>query len=145
MLADLFWHASLAHLIGNLVLLVIFGPAVFHALGFARFAVVLIAAQAGGLAAQSFSDWLITDPRPVLGASAIGYGLIAAYGILYPRAYPVLITSANGAAILWVVFICSVILAFVSARSSVAHAAHVGGMIAAALLLKSMEVPRKNT
>lgn len=138
------WHASLGHFIGNLVLFMVFTPPVWRALGTLRLIALLAAAQVAGTLAQQLSDMLIADPRPLLGASAIGYGLIAAYGWIHPKSCP-LPMQITGRQIALIAAICTATLTVFAPRSSVAHAAHVGGMVGTILMLKTMEVIRKTT
>lgn len=137
-------HASLTHLLANLALVAIFAPSVWRVLGTAHMISLLVAAQTTGMLAQRLSDTLIADPRPLLGTSAIGYGLIAAYGLIYPCACP-LPLSITGHQIALVTTVCTLILMILASHSTVAHAAHLGGMVGAALVLKAREVTRKTT
>lgn len=78
-----FFHGGLAHLLGNLYFLWIFGDNTEEKLGRFRFLLLfLVAAIAGGLL------HLVIDPHsaiPMLGASGAISGIMAAYLWLFPR------------------------------------------------------------
>ncbi|CAN5403976.1 rhomboid family intramembrane serine protease [soil metagenome] len=79
---SIFLHASLLHLFGNLLYLVVFGTAVEESLGTGRYVLYYLA---WGLVASLAQIWV--DPRslvPVLGASGAIGGVLGAYLLLFP-------------------------------------------------------------
>ena len=78
-----FLHAGYFHIVGNLLYLFIFGPAVEERIGTARYLLFyLAAAVAAGLAMVAMGP----DSRvPVIGASGAIAGVLGAYFVLYPR------------------------------------------------------------
>lgn len=133
----MFAHASLPHLFGNLLLIAIFAPPVIRTLRWWTLPVVCVA-QLGGVAAQSLSDALIADPRPLLGLSAVGYGLIAAYSAIFPLSNPLPFLPVSGRAIALIAMVLSGVLAVAAPAAGVGYAAHLGGMIGVFLLLDFM-------
>jgi membrane associated rhomboid family serine protease len=135
-----FLHAGWLHLIGNLVLLWVFGDNIEDATGHTRYAVFfLLCGMAGGLA-----EAVLTAHRgvPVVGASGAIAGVIGAYLLLHPRAkllvlvgyrFPVIVPASVFVA-LWV-GINLVMALFGSGRELVAWWAHLGGFVAGLLLL----------
>ncbi len=79
---SMFLHGSLAHLVGNVLFLLAFGPGVEQALGGPRFAVYYlfwgVAAAAAHIAVDPGSD------IPTLGASGAIGGVLGAYFLLFP-------------------------------------------------------------
>ena len=78
-----FFHGSIAHLLGNLYFLWIFGDNVEDALGRKKFTVLyLVTAVIAGL-----SHWLgnLGSSQPMVGASGAIAGLMGAYFVLFPR------------------------------------------------------------
>lgn len=73
-----FLHAGLAHLLGNLVGLVLFWPRVLRAIGLIRAA--LLAVVAGDLANRAAAALI---GRPVIGASAAVFALAGAWLVLF--------------------------------------------------------------
>jgi membrane associated rhomboid family serine protease len=83
-LTSMFLHASLLHLLGNMLFLVIFGPTLEDTLGRARYAAFYVAGGLVALAAQ-----MALDPdlaAPTLGASGAIAAVLGGYMLLYPRA-----------------------------------------------------------
>ena len=79
----MFLHGDIAHLIGNMAFLWVFGDNVEDALGHLKFALFYIACGiAGGLA---HALMLPVSPLPLIGASGAVAGVIVAYLILYPH------------------------------------------------------------
>jgi membrane associated rhomboid family serine protease len=79
----MFLHGGLAHLLGNMYFLWVFGDNVEDRLGRLRFTLLyLIAGIAAGLA-HAFVER--GDTGPVVGASGAISGVMAAYAVLFPR------------------------------------------------------------
>lgn len=78
-----FLHAGWLHLIGNLVFLAAFGPAVEARLGWRRFLLLYLACGAAGALAHALMDPAST--RPLVGASGAIAGVLGAHLVLAPR------------------------------------------------------------
>lgn len=129
---SLFLHAGLAHIIGNMIFLLVFGPAVEEAIGSARFALYYLGWGVAAAAAQIY-----VDPRSdvqTLGASGAIGGVLGAYFLLFPGnkievfapilallSVPVSAWVLLGVWFLWQVF---------SREPGVANWAHIGGFLA---------------
>lgn len=150
---SLFLHAGYLHIAGNMLYLWIFGNNIEDAMGHVRF--VLFYLVCGVVAALTM--WL-TDPAshtPIVGASGAISGVLAAYMLLYPRAWvrvvvPELLVlypfrvRAVWVAVSW--FALQLLSALLTPASEPGTAwwAHVGGFAAGLLLtplLKSRAVP----
>jgi membrane associated rhomboid family serine protease len=145
----MFLHASLAHVAGNMLFLWIFGDNVEDALGHARYLVFYLAC---GLAA-AFAQIAVSPHStvPMLGASGAISGVLAAYGVLYPRSPITVVNPIPFMWLFWGLFVSFpawlVILEFFAANlwnafqsssgapGGVAFMAHVGGFVAGLLLL----------
>jgi len=80
----LFLHADWAHLLGNLVFLLIFGPPAERAMGSWRFLMLFLL---GGALSNLVAVWFAGTPdRLVIGASGAVSAVIGAYLALFPRA-----------------------------------------------------------
>jgi len=142
-----FMHASLAHLGGNMLFLWIFGDNVEDALGHGRYAFFYLTC---GVAA-ALSQVIVTPHAtvPMVGASGAISGVLAAYGVLYPKSS---IEVVNPVPLLWLFFgffmflpAWFVILEYFVANlwqafqpesgGGVAFTAHVGGFLAGVCLL----------
>lgn len=83
-LSSMFLHGGLAHLVGNMWFLHIFGDNVEDALGRGRFVLFYVL---GGLAAAAAQ--VVVDPSsaiPMIGASGAISGVLGGYLVLFPRA-----------------------------------------------------------
>lgn len=129
-LTSMFLHGGLMHLLGNLFVLLLFGPAVEEALGGPRFALYYLA---WGIAAAGAQIWV--EPMagiPVLGASGAIGGALGAYFLLFPASrFEVAFLPFDVPAYLllggWFVW------QIAAPQEGVANWAHVGGFVAGML------------
>ncbi len=144
----MFLHGGLAHVAGNMLYLWIFGDNVEDALGHARYVLFYFACGVAAALAQ-----IAVSPHstvPMLGASGAISGVLAAYGVLYPKSPITVINPIPVMWLFWGLFMSLpawfVILEFFAvnlwsafqpsnAAGGVAFVAHVGGFIAGLFLL----------
>jgi membrane associated rhomboid family serine protease len=81
----LFLHASLLHLLGNMLFLAAVGPAVELAVGKARFLLVYFLGGMVGVAAYWSLTGSIADPKPLVGASGCIAACVGYYSVRYSR------------------------------------------------------------
>ncbi|MEO0729025.1 MAG: rhomboid family intramembrane serine protease [Pseudomonadota bacterium] len=135
----MFFHGDMAHLLGNMMFLWVFGDNVEDAVGHLKFLLFYILC---GVAA-AVTHTLITgdSPRPLIGASGAVAGVIAAYLMLHPRItvwvlalkiLPLQITAAIALG-LWIAI--QVVMVFLPQVGPVAWWAHIGGLVAGAVLI----------
>jgi membrane associated rhomboid family serine protease len=82
LVSSLFLHAGVLHLAGNMLFLLVFGPAVEWRLGHARFVGFYLAA--GMVACVATVAMAPQSPVPVIGASGAIAGVLGGYFVLYP-------------------------------------------------------------
>jgi membrane associated rhomboid family serine protease len=83
LVTSLFLHGGLLHIVGNMLYLFIFGPAVEDGIGHLRYFFFYIVA---GVAASLAMVAMGPESRvPVIGASGAIAGVLGAYFVLYPR------------------------------------------------------------
>jgi membrane associated rhomboid family serine protease len=83
LITSTFLHASLLHIAGNMLYLLIFGPAVEGRMGARRYLFFyLLTGIAAGLAMVAMGP---ESRVPVIGASGAIAGVLGAYFVLYPR------------------------------------------------------------
>ncbi len=144
-LTAMFMHGGIAHLLGNMWFLWIFGDNIEHDLGRLRYLLFyllcgLLATMAHVLLNRSGPSSLI----PSLGASGAISGVMGAYLVLHPhRRVTVLlfrvVTQVPGfvAVGIWFVFqVISGLTMLGGAETGVAYGAHIGGFVAGAALAK---------
>jgi membrane associated rhomboid family serine protease len=84
LLSYTFLHADIWHLLGNLIILWVFGDNVEDAMGHVRYAIFFgLCAIGGGLAEALFTA---SPELPIVGASGAIAGVMAAYLMMHPRA-----------------------------------------------------------
>ena len=122
-----FLHGNTMHLVVNMLALLSFGPALERGWGRQKFIACYALAAAFGGALQA----LMSDGRPVVGASAALFGLFAAYVIGKPKAR--IITLFPWPLPAWVLLVAYLVLSGLALAfdwlHGVAHVAHLGGIV----------------
>jgi membrane associated rhomboid family serine protease len=142
---SMFLHGGLAHIIGNMLYLWIFGDNVEDTLGHGRFLVFYLAC---GVAAAAGQTMVSPDSRvPMIGASGAVSGVLGAYLLLFPyaRIYTLLtfgffirfvqVPALVGLGFWIVVQFVSGFLTLGMPGGGVAWFAHIGGFLAGLALL----------
>jgi membrane associated rhomboid family serine protease len=131
-------HAGLAHLVGNMLFLWVFGDNVEDAMGHWRFlAFFFLCGLAGSLAHALMHP---ESEQPLIGASGAISGVIASYLMLYPQVriwglafkWIPLRIPAMYALTGWILF--QILSAFADPAGNVGWWAHLGGLAAGAAL-----------
>ena len=137
-----FLHGDIFHLGGNMLFLWVFGDNVEDALGHVRYLVFYLLCAVAG----AFMHGIVEpgSTAPLIGASGAIAGIVAAYLMLHPRVkiwilafgriplrIPAYITLT-----LWILFQFAMMLA--GGEDQVSWAAHVGGIVAGAVLVLFM-------
>ncbi len=135
-----FLHAGLMHIFLNMFALRIFGRDVEAALGAARYLGLYLAAVVSAALTQlAVLAAVGGTPHPTIGASGGVFGILLAFGMLYPRRIVTLIfPPIPMPAWLFVILYgaLELVQGVVGTQAGVAHFAHVGGMIGAWILLQ---------
>ena len=140
-ITSMFMHGGVAHIIGNMVFLFVFGDNIEDKYG--RIKYLLLYIGWGAAAALIHSAYALSTGQggvPAVGASGAISGILGAYLVMYPRAkiftvimafflytvrIPVLIYIP-----FW--FILQLIFSLIDTTGGVAYLAHIGGFIAGA-------------
>jgi membrane associated rhomboid family serine protease len=145
LLTYMFFHADVFHLVGNMLFLWVFGDNVEDAMGHLRFLVFYLAC---GVFAALFHAWMLPDSDlPLIGASGAVAGVIAAYLMLHPRvgvwvlAFKVIPLRITAGLALGVWIALQVVMVAMPDMGPVAWWAHIGGLIAGAVLILFMRRP----
>lgn len=148
LITSMFLHGGLAHILGNMLYLFIFGDNIEDRLGTVRFVIFYLAC--GVLAALAHVALTTATGAntytPTIGASGAISGVLGGYLVLFPRKRVTVIflrilmpMRAVGAIGIWIVY--QLIMGFGVIGSpveggGVAYAAHIGGFIAGVVLVK---------
>lgn len=135
-----FLHGSITHIVFNMLALWMFGGAIERLFGSRPFALYYFVCVVGAALAQLATVHYFTgDFYPTLGASGGVFGLLLAYGMMYPHARILLLfPPIPMPAWLFVIGYGAVelVLGVTGTQSGVAHFAHLGGMAFGFLLIQ---------
>ena len=143
-----FMHGDFWHIFFNMLMLWMFGMEIENLLGSKKFLIYyLMCGVAAGLA-QLFIAPLFSSPAPTIGASGAVYGILIAFGLMFPDRYILLIFPPIPVKAKYMIGFLLVVefLSVNSAHSTVAHLAHLGGALAGFLFImfdKNIDVPLK--
>lgn len=138
-LSSVFLHASVIHLVGNMLFLQVFGDNVEDELGHGRYALFYL--FCGALGALAHAAMNPTSEQPLIGASGAVAGIVGAYLVLHPRAQiwglvlnvlPLKIPAALALGA-WIVF--QLYHAFARDEAATGWWAHVGGFTAGVVVM----------
>ncbi|WP_132999615.1 rhomboid family intramembrane serine protease [Luteimonas arsenica] len=138
-----FLHGDLAHLLFNMLALVMFGAQLEYTWGQKRFLTYFLVCVAGaGLCQLGVASWSVAQggmPYPTVGASGGVYGLLLAYGMLFPHQRVMLLIPPIPMKARTLVIVFGVITLFMGLtgrQANVAHFAHLGGMLFGWLMIR---------
>jgi membrane associated rhomboid family serine protease len=131
-----FLHGGITHLLLNMYALWMFGMQIESTWGSQRFAIYYFVCVIGAGIIQMLVTW--GQPVPTVGASGGVFGILLAFGLMFPDQYIMLLFPPIPVKAKYLVIGYGVIELFagVAATSSgVAHFAHLGGMLFGYLLI----------
>ncbi|HEY7108551.1 MAG TPA: rhomboid family intramembrane serine protease [Nitrososphaeraceae archaeon] len=135
---SMFLHGGLAHLVGNMVFLFVFGDNIEDKFGRIKYLLLYLMWGAAATIVHSlFAVSAGSGEIPAIGASGAISGILGAYLVMFPRAriYTVIfaffITTVRIPAIAFIPFwfIMQIILGFIDPLGGVAYGAHIGGFL----------------
>jgi membrane associated rhomboid family serine protease len=135
----MFLHANFGHIFFNLFALWMFGQAIEHAWGTRRFAMYYFATGIGAGILQLLVGVLGLSYAPVVGASGAVYGILLAFGMMYPNNYIMLLIPPIPIKAKYFVLIfgaLELISGVTNLNSGIAHFAHLGGMVFGYILIR---------
>lgn len=145
LLTYMFFHGDVIHLASNMVFLWVFGDNIEDDLGHLRYLVFYLLC---GIVAGLTHAWMQpTSAMPLIGASGAVAGVVAAYIILHPRvriwvlALKVIPLRLNALFVLGLWIATQIVMVMLPRSDAVAWWAHIGGLIAGAVLVIIMRRP----
>lgn len=132
----MFLHGGIGHIFFNLFALWMFGQAIERQWGTERFTFYYFIT---GIGAALLQLWVNTNGAPTIGASGAVYGILLAFGMMYPERpiflilFPVPIKAKYFVAGYGAI---ELINGLSRTNSGVAHFAHLGGMVVGFIVIK---------
>ncbi len=127
-----FLHGSIAHIALNMFGLYMFGSDVERVWGAPRLLLGYFAAVITGALAQVLAAALFGAAGPVIGASGGVFGLMLAFGLMFPHRQVMLLIPPIPMSARTMVFVYAAVELFfgvTGTASGVAHFAHLGGLV----------------
>jgi membrane associated rhomboid family serine protease len=134
-----FLHGGLMHLLFNMFGLYMFGSDIESVWGQRRYVTYYLTCVVTAAIAQLIVTWMTGSVYPTVGASGGVFGLLLAFGMMFPRRVVVLlIPPVPMPAWLFVTLygLIELYLGITGTASGVAHFAHLGGMVGGYLLIR---------
>jgi membrane associated rhomboid family serine protease len=133
-----FLHGGFNHLFFNMFALWMFGTPIERLWGSTRFGLFYIVCVIGAAITQLIVQYATGELYPTIGASGAVFGLLLAYGVMWPNNKMLLIFFPVPIKAKWFVLIygaAELMFGVTGAMPQVAHFAHLGGLIFGAGLL----------
>ncbi|TAL90263.1 MAG: rhomboid family intramembrane serine protease [Rhodanobacter sp.] len=135
-----FMHGGVTHILFNMFALWMFGGAIERTFGARNFIIYyFVCAIVAALAQLLVVHWFTHGFYPTLGASGAIFGLLLAFGMMYPHEKVMLIfLPVPMPAWLFVIGYAAVelVLGVTGTQAGVAHFAHLGGMLGGIVLIE---------
>ncbi|MDQ3288503.1 MAG: rhomboid family intramembrane serine protease [Pseudomonadota bacterium] len=138
-----FMHGNFPHLLFNMLALLIFGAQLEHTWGERRFLTYYVVCVVGAALCQLVvGAWMMAQggsAYPTIGASGGVFGLLLAYGMLFPNQRVMLLIPPipmKARTLVIVYGVIELMLGFSGLQPGVAHFAHLGGMLFGWLLIR---------
>lgn len=133
-----FLHGSITHLFFNMLGLWMFGSEIERLWGSRRYVHFLLASVLAAAVVQLVFTQLIGSNTPTVGASGALFGLLLAFGMLFPNRtiIPLFPPIPMKAKVFVAVFGGLELLLGLSGGSGIAHFAHLGGMLGGFLMIR---------
>lgn len=127
-----FLHGGLAHLFFNMFALYMFGLPIERAWGTRRFLIFYFVCMVGAGLVQLLVTALTGAIYPTIGASGAVFGLLLAFGMMFPNSTILLLIPPVPIKAKWFVIgygLLTLFFGMTGTMAGVAHFAHLGGML----------------
>jgi membrane associated rhomboid family serine protease len=133
-----FLHGGFNHLFFNMFAVWMFGTPLENAWGSQRYANFYLACILGAAGAQILVQSITGEQYPTIGASGGVFGLLLAYGVMWPNNRLFLLFLPVAIKAKWFVLLyglAELLFGLTGAMPGIAHFAHLGGMVIGAAVL----------
>ena len=138
-----FMHGNIGHLVFNMLALLMFGAQLEHTWGPRRFLTFYLVCVVGAAVCQLIvGAWTLSqggEAYPTVGASGGIFGLLLAYGMLFPQQRVMLLIPPipmKARTLVIVYGVVELLMGITNTMPGVAHFAHLGGMLFGWLLIR---------
>lgn len=135
-----FMHGDISHILFNMIALFMFGGTIERTFGTRNFIIYyFVCAIVAAIAQLIVVQWFTHGFYPTLGASGAIFGLLLAFGMLYPHEKVMLMfLPVPMPAWLFVTgyAVVELVMGVTGTQAGVAHFAHLGGMLGGYLLIQ---------
>lgn len=138
-----FMHGNIGHLLFNMLALLMFGAPIEHTWGQRRFLTYYLVCVVGAAVCQLIvGAWTLSqggEAYPTVGASGGIFGLLLAYGMLFPQQRVMLLIPPipmKARTLVIVYGVIELLMGITNTMPGVAHFAHLGGMLFGWLLIR---------
>lgn len=125
----MFMHASFSHLFFNMIALWMFGMELENSLGSKRFLTFYLLCGLGGGLLHLLAAPLFSVAGPTVGASGAVYGVLLAFGLLFPERLIMIYFFVPIKAKYFVLLYMVIEFLSVGSLDGIAHFAHIGGAV----------------
>jgi membrane associated rhomboid family serine protease len=140
----LFLHGGWFHIIFNMFALWMFGSDLESKWGSRKFLYYYFLTGVGaGIVDVTVNALFLANPPPTIGCSGAVYGLLLAYGMLFPERliYLYMIIPIKAKWFVVIMGVIELVSSFSGPGSGVSHFAHLGGMLFGYLYLRGWSLP----
>jgi membrane associated rhomboid family serine protease len=131
----MFAHGSWGHIFFNMLALASFGPILEGYWGDKKFLIFYTACGIGAGVIYAGVNYFLGGGGPMLGASGALYGILMAFGLVFPNLEIMLLFPPIPIKAKYMVFIMGFITYALDSSGQVAHLAHFGGAFVAFILI----------
>ena len=133
-----FLHVDMLHLFFNMLGLWMFGSEIERLWGDRRYIQFLLASMVSAALVQLVWSAMIGSRSPTIGASGALFGVLLAFGMLFPNRTVMLLIPPipMKAKLLVAIYGALELFAGLSGRTGIAHFAHLGGMLGGFLMIR---------
>ena len=133
-----FLHGAPAHLFFNMLALWMFGAEIERLWGAKRYMQFLVASALSAAMVQLLWTFVAGSNAPTVGASGATFGLLLAFGMLFPNRtiMPLFPPIPMKAKVFVAIFGALELILGVTGGSGIAHFAHLGGMLGGFLMIR---------
>jgi membrane associated rhomboid family serine protease len=136
----MFCHADFLHIFFNMLMFSFFGPILEEFWGQKRFLIFYTACGIGAGVFSILMDYVMGRPSIMIGASGAVYGVMTAFGIIFPNMELRLLFFPFSFKAKYLVMVLGSLAIYNGLRptagDNVAHLAHLGGIVIAIILIQ---------